>query len=411
MTKSLGCSLLAFAVSASVALANGGEDPKNPTATPQGGGWTYKPGSGLNYDGGDAFGMTLTNQIQLQWQFAANDNAPDTNSFNVRRARTTLAGHAYNKNINYLLRLEHTDTGASIKDAWAQWNFKNDADGKLGVRVGQSKTYHGLEATGSSSGLYFVERSSATRTFTDTRTRGAWVHSTMAENKLRWMAGVQNGDVATGSAVNERGEEVANVDNELNYIASANFDPMGDFVGDGKSYESFKQGVFEPAEKFMGTIGAGVLVGNHRDAGNTVDIESTSVNINTAWRTGMIGLQGEVFLRSDDNQTPGTPGEDTTGWYAQGSYTLEKSGNSDVQWGFGVRIAQVNTDDNVTVITGTPGLGAVSGDVMEVTGVLDAFYHGHSCKTQVEYTWQDVNPDAGQSSTNHIMRIQFTLVF
>ena len=410
MTKSIGYGLLAFAVSASVAFANGGEEPKS---TPQGGGWTYKPGSGLNYDGGDAFGLTLGNQLQVQWTFAAMDNAADTNNFTVRRARTFLAGHAFNKNINYMVRLEHLDGGASLKDGWVQWNFSNDDSGKLGVRVGQGKTYHGLEATGSSSGLYFVERSAATRGFSDTRSRGAWIHGTMAENKLRWMAGAQNGDVATASAVTEVGEETANADNELTYVASVNFDPMGDFVGDGKSYESFKQGTLEKSDKFVGTIGAGVMVGNHRDAAGAGanDVESTSININTAWRTGMLGLQGEVFIRSDDNQAPAGVEEDTTGWYAQGTWTLEKSGSSDVQWGFGVRVGQVTTDDTVTAMTGLSGIGAVAGDAMEVSGVLNAFYHGHAAKTQFEYTWQDVNPDAGTSSTNHIIRIQFQLLF
>lgn len=407
MTKSIGYGLLAFAVSASVALANGGDEPKS---TPQGGGWTYKPGSGLNYDGGDAIGLTLSNQLQVQWTFAAMDNAADTNNFSVRRARTTFSGHAFNKNINYLVRMEHLDTGASLKDGWVHWNFKADESGKVGLRVGQSKTYHGLEVTGSSTGLYFVERSAASRGFSDTRSRGAWLHGTMAENQLRWTAGVQNGDVATGSAVLDRGEESANADNELTYVASVNFDPMGDFVGDGKSYESFKQGTLEKSDKFVGTIGAGVMVGNHRDSTNAVDIESTSININTAWRTGMLGLQGEVFLRSDDNQGTNVE-EDANGWYAQGTWTLEKSGDSDVQWGLGLRVGQVTTDDTVTAMTGLAGIGAVAGDAMEVTGVLNAFYHGHAAKTQVEYTWQDVNPDAGNSSTNHIIRIQFQLLF
>jgi hypothetical protein len=85
-----------------------------------------------------------------------------------------------------------------------------------------------------------------------------------------------------------------------------------------------------------------------------------------------------------------------------------------MQWGFGIRINQINGDDPTSFLnTGLPVVGGfnVKGDVTELSAVVDAFYHSHACKTQVEYTWQNVNPDAGADQTNNILRVQFQLLF
>jgi hypothetical protein len=407
MTNMIG-SLLSLAVTASIALANGGEEPKN--AFQEKSGW--KPGSGINLADSDDFKLNLMNQLQVAWSYTDNDTAQDVNTFNVRRARTTLSGHAFTKNLKYLLRLDAVDNqGSIVKDAWAHWNFIADSN-TVGLRMGQGKSNFGLEATGSSSGLYFVERSAASKTFSDQRSRGAWIFGSHNENRLRWNVGAQNGDVARGSTGIFGGEEVSNPDNELNFVGNVSFDPMGDITG-GNGNESIRQGDFGDVKDLMGTIGAGVEIGNNRDAANTQDVDSTSININTAWMFGGgITVQGEVFTRSDDPDVGSS--QDSTGWYAMATYTMPKAGSSDMQWGFGIRINQINGDDPTSFLnTGLPVVGGfnVKGDVTELSAVVDAFYHSHACKTQVEYTWQNVNPDAGADQTNNILRVQFQLLF
>ncbi len=430
MSKSIAC-VLALAVTSSLALANGGggggegDKKANPY---QSGQVSWKPGSGITLAETDEFTLKLMNQLQVQWAFNALDNAPDTNSFAIRRARTTFSGHAFNKDLTFMLRLDAVDdttattsggnvtairTNGPVKDAWVQWAVSKSENGTIGVRVGQGKTYHGLEATGTSTGLFFVERSAATRTFSDERSRGAWVHGSHNENAIRWVAGAQNGDVAKGAGgIAEVGEETPNADNELNFVGSVSYDPMGDVTG-GKGNEWWRQGDLGDVKDTMGTVGAGIQIGNNRNIANSQDVDSTSINLNTAWALGGgITAQGEVFLRTDNPDTG--PTEDSTGWYVQGTYTLPPSGNGEVQWGMGLRINGISTDNTVNFLNGTPGLtGGVGapGSVTEVSAVVDAFYHGHACKTQMEYTWQDTDPDAGTSSTNHILRIQFQLLF
>jgi hypothetical protein len=439
MSKSIPCGLLAFAAAASLLP---GQESK-----PAAPGWSSKPGAGLKYDGGEQFSLTVRGRIQVHYTYAANESfgsaAPnqspgaDQSSFNIRRARLQLEGHAFDKNIGYLLLLDATDATSPIKRAWVQWNFASSETGKIGLRVGQAKTVYGLESAGSSGSLWFVERSSASRAFSDVNSRGAWFNGVMGDNKLRWSAGAMNTEVAgglggagtdsgglsiTGSA--ERGEETANSDNELSYVISANFDPLGDFFDGKQTIEAYKHGDFRAEDTSLkGTVGVGVALGNGKTdspaaipVANRPDIESTSLNVNTAWTVSKLYLLGEYFMRTDDLQRPAAPDEEeATGYAVSIGYLLPKSGDSSVQWGVGVRYNFIETDDGtpgsgVDFLTGAQGIGSDLGEVSELSVVLNAFYHGHPCKTQIEYTLQDVDADAANfDRTNHLIRVAFQL--
>lgn len=415
MSKSIPFRLLALAVTTSLALAQDGQAPA---------GWTAKPGKGLTYDGGDAFGMDIKNRLQVHWTYANNEDAGDTNTFNIRRLRTTFAGHVFKKNILYQIIFDAVDSGAAgdgnIKQGWMQWNFSESDSGKMGVRVGQAKTMFGLEATMTSAGLWFVERSTASRGFSDSFSRGAWLNGVMIDNKFRWTVGAMNTDTAAGLGAGyvDRGEEGANSDNELSYVFAANFDPIGDFFGGKQTVEGRRQGDFRSEESGLkGTVGVGLALGNGRNTATPAeDIESTSLNLNTAWDVANFNFLGEYFMRTDDQQGATADEEEPSGWAISGGYLLPKSGDSAMQWGMGLRVCMAESDEGaagsgVDFLTGIQGIGSTPGDVMEVSAVLNAFYHAHACKTQIEYTFQDVDPDgAGSNSrTNHILRIAFQI--
>jgi hypothetical protein len=394
------------------ALAGGGDDPTpNPFRSQ---GVTWKPGQGIVFADTDEFGLRMAGQLQVQYAFAANENGRDPSSFQVRRARLGFAGHVFDRDLQYALRLDAVDDGAGangpIKDAFAQWTFARGDGDAVGLRAGQSKPYHGLEATGGSSGLFFVEKSSTTRAFSDARSRGAWLHGAHLQNALRWVAGAQTGDVANGAVgISERGEESVNADGELTFVASCFACPFGDVNG-GKPLESWRQGDLGGSRALDGLVGAGVMLGNHRSPlVPDTDVESTSINVNTAWAFARgLTADGEVFLRTDDPQ--GGTREECVGWYAQGTWTSGKSGGSDTQYGFGLRVNAIDTDDTSTFFVFNGAL-ASAGQVTEYTAVVNAFHHGHACKTQVEYTLQEVDPDAGERSTNHIVRVQLQVLF
>ncbi len=418
MSKSTLSCLLAVAVSTSLALAQDGQAA---------GGWSAKPGSGLKYDGGDAFGMEIKNRLQVHWTYANIEDAADTNTFNVRRLRTTFAGHVFKKNILYQIMFDAVDSGATgdgnIKQGWAQWNFVESDSAKIGLRAGQAKTMFGLESTMTSAGLWFVERSSTSRAFADSFSRGAWLNGAYASDSnkpaLRWVLGAMNTDAAAGLGAGyvDRGEETANSDNELSYVFAANFDPLGDFFGGKQTVESQRQGDWRTEETGLrGTLGVGVALGNGKNTATPAeDIESTSLNLNTAWNVARFSIMGEYFMRTDDQQGATADKEKPSGWYTSLGYLLPKSGDSAMQWGLGVRVGMIETDEGATgsdvdFLTGVQGdFNATACDVTEASFVLNAFYHGHQCKTQFEYTYQDVDKDTGSDRTNHILRIGFQI--
>lgn len=414
MSKSIPCGLLAFAVSSSLLFAQGDSTT--------GAGWSAKPGSGLTYDGGDAFGLSLRNRLQVHWTYSNNEDADDSNTFDIRRARTSFAGHVFNRNIMYFLMFDAADSSTgNIKAGYAQWNFSSSDSGKVGLRAGQAKTMFGLEATGTSAGLWFVERSLASRSFADTYSQGAWLNGVMAENKFRWVVGAMNTDTAGAmnpATYTDVGEETSNSDNELSYVFAANFDPLGDFFGGKQTAESWRQGDWRTDDNALkGTVGVALALGNGRDptrAADTRDVESTSLNLNTAWTVNRINLLGEYFMRTDDLQGAIQDEEEPQGWAVSAGYLLEKTGDSAIQWGLGLRICMVEGDagNNGTVDYVGGALLSTEADITEISAVLNAFYHSHACKTQIEYTWQDVDPSGGASSaTNHILRVGFQIEF
>jgi hypothetical protein len=415
MSKSIPYGLLAFAATSSLLVAQG---DKPPVTT----GWTAKPGSGLTYDGGDAFSLKWASRLQVHWTFENNEDAEDSNSFDIRRARTGISGHVFKREITYLFQMDATDDGdgsdGPLKYGWVNWNFSHNEDGAVGLRAGQSKTLYGYEATGTSAGLWFVERSLASRAFADSRSRGAWLNGVLMQKEMpvRFAFGAMNTDVAGGLGPDyiDQGEETSNSDNELSYVLAANIDPLGDFHDGRQTVESRRQGDWRTDNMDLkGTIGVGLALGNGRDdvGATTEDVESFSVNLNTAWNVNRFSLMGEYFLRTDELQGPGTDEEEPSGFAASVGYLLDRSGDSPIQWGLGLRYSMVEIDSGDNGVANYIGGGLPEGDISEISAVVNAFYHGHSCKTQLEWTLQDLDPDAGTSRTNHIFRVAFQLEF
>ena len=119
MQRALGSGLLAVLVTASLAFAGGGEDEKKAkgekkkksedTATLERLAATpgqdnevelkAKAGSGFTISTGDDFSLTVRNRVQVAWTYDNREFAPDSNWFDIRRARTAFTGHVFDKDI------------------------------------------------------------------------------------------------------------------------------------------------------------------------------------------------------------------------------------------------------------------------------------------------------------------------
>lgn len=377
------------------------------------------PGKGITFDMGEQFRLRLKNRIQVQWRYLdldgdANAIVPgagsDVHTFRMRRVRTSFDGHVWNPTIQYKLQMDWTDggmAGTALKDAWVRWEFwKSENQDTLALRAGQQKTMFGREATGSSEFLEFVDRSVATATFANSRSRGAIVEGSHSAGQFSWVAGIFNTSTAGASAF--AFEEASNGDNELNYTFNLRWDPNGPM-----GWESYSQGDLNRGEPLF-SLGAGGWWGNERaSAGGPVqDFEAWMVNVNGAAKWEGWHVLAEGFLRNEDLRGPGVPIADSSQWGAQGqiSYTLMPAVEDGPQWAFGGRYGTVKNDDTPLVLTGNSLLGG-EGRINEYSAMVSAYYHEHQLKTQFTYTFQDVDFVGLSPFNNHILELQFQLVF
>jgi hypothetical protein len=358
--------------------------------TAQDGGWTAKAGSGLQYAGGDSFALSLLNQLQVTYTYLADEAAVDTSNFQVLRARTTLSGHVFRKELLYFVQLEALDAGSNsnLKEGHATWNFVHGDESTVGLRVGQGKTLFGLESTGSIAGLAFVYRSTAAREFADKYNRGAWLNGKHLDSTLRWTLAAVNSPTL--------GEEADNDDDELGYVANLHFDPLGDFFGGKQTAEPWRQGDFRTGERpLVGTIGAGVAFDNTTVAG--IERETQVLNLNTAWNWQGLQLLAEWFDRSID---PAAGADlDSDGFAVAATYVLQPAAEAALRWGFGARYSTVDLSD----------AGGV--EQTDVSLVANAFYHAHAAKTQLELTQRSYDGTGSSDDTDYVITLAFQLLF
>jgi len=373
---------------------------------------SYKPGGGVTFAAND-FSMRLSGRIQARWHFTALDGAlPDTNSFQARRARTKIDGFVWSEDITYMMQMEHAGM-PDILDVLVGWRFWKNDDAFVALSLGLQKFRAGLQSDISSGSLEFAERSVASATFANNRATGALLYGGLGKveggHSFMWHVGAMNNDTAAGSGM---AAWVANEHNELNFSLGLLWAMEGT-----KGPTSMTEGDLAHSGKFEPVIGGNFAILNDNFGG--VDNEATSINVYAQIKTGSgIAAQGEVFIRSDELQT-GTPAQaDSMGWYLQGTYTTAPGEGT--QWGFGARVAMVTFDDPAVLGVGSslPGVGAAlagfsQGEVMEISGVINAYYHEHKLKSQLVVSHQSIDADAGfgTDSDNIAIDVMATLHF
>ena len=428
MKNPLGFAIAVLAT-ASLALAAGGEGEgkkkkgaskleklaKKTEAAPQGGSWSGGPGQGITYADGDNFSVTLRNFLQFNYTYRNNEGVAgvgaadkDVNTFNVRRARTSLSGHLYRKELTYKFQTDwanDTDpTGASnvIKDAWFNCQLMS-GEYNLGVRAGQQKTGFGREHSASADSLDFVDRSIVTQVLSNARSRGVQLHGEAMEDRLSWSVGIFNADVAGASTA--AGEDSANDDDEPNYHLG-----IGWSSHPGKVGGSAPLGDLNRSEEFMWAAGAAIAVGNQQSLLPVGDVEAISINVHGEAKINGIAVLGEWFTRSDD---PDVGGEvDSNGFQIGATYAMPAADDSNDQWMFGVRFSWFEIDDPtillVPLIAVSPTGEGEATDIELVVGFHD---EGHNLKHQLGLIFRNTDPQGGSETDDFILTIQSTLVF
>ena len=417
---------LAMAATASLGFAHGegvGKDDKSPLLDnlfQDGVRVSYKPGSGVTFtaDKGD-FALNIAGRVQVKWYYSmieGTGGADDMSlsSFQVRRARTKFQGHVFNEDLTYFLQLEHAGV-PDVLDAIAAWRFVNNEDSFVNLSMGLQKTRGGLQSDASSGSLEFIERTIASRTFADKRGTGALVHGGLMKNenghRLHWHFGAFNSDTAGGTGT---APTASNADSEFMYTLGVLF------AGDGLKWNAtrYTEGDLEHNGRMQPVVGATITAGTTPDQiGGTSKVQT--INVFAGLKTGAgIAAQAEVWIREDEQRFTNNDA-DSLGWYVQGSYTTKPGEGT--QYGIGARWSMVTLDDPNPALLARPSLGGTSslvsvlgatGDISEGSIGVNAYYHKHKLKSQLNYIYQDVSPDGGGSDlTNHGLDLMFTLAW
>jgi len=313
----------------------------------------------------------------------------DNSSFAVQRARVILQGHAFDPNVRYMFQLdfaEDTDNGnTALKDGYIEWS---NPEYFYNVRAGQYKAPFGRQELTSSGNLQLVDRSLVSDYFTPGREVGVMVHGQTEGGFFEYAGGLFNGD----------GEDQnVNDTNAVMGVARIAFNPMGEFPlyeGDVKYTEDL--GVSIGADYLYNPMGS-MSGGSYFPT--DVKANMNSFGIDGQLRFMGLSLIGEYFWREISEESSGVNYDDIkdNGFYLQGGFfvvpeTIELA----ARYGW-----FNNKDDNTDT----------DNDISEITVGLNYYFKEHNHKLQLDYSYQEVDPDGGDKLKDNIIRLQWQLKF
>jgi phosphate-selective porin len=337
--------------------------------------------------------ITLSNRVQFRLTQEFPDDQtrlPGTaspgdsrGSFRIRRAKTTLEGWLWRKELQFELQLgwAGTDSGAlagapsgtfsGLEDALLTWDASRK--GTFQITVGQFKVPFGRQELTSSERQQFVDRSILSGEFTRSRDVGVQVSGTVVGGKLAYAAGIFNGN----------GRNQLNNDNDKYQLdARVTLQPNGD-VG-------YSEGDFESTDKPLFAVTGEVEVNDTSGATNTTDFKTTILGADAVFKYKGLSVFAEYFSRERDPETGSSFHSD--GYHVQAGYFVQRE---KVEVAF--RYARWDPSD------------AIAGnDRSEVGGALSFFAKKHNLKVQLDVRRLE---DEARDASDVEVRIQTQFVF
>jgi len=236
----------------------------------------------------DKFYVKMRNRIQFKYQYTdrdigATDSLPDEDesTFDLRRVRTSLSGHAYNKNIKFKVEFDSTSDDVDLRDAYVDIAYIPWAN----IKAGQDDVFTRQFLT-SSSTFQIIDSSAVGDEFRfqgDERKRGISIHSNkILDGKADYLVGVYN-------------PQVRATDNDVNtmlYYARGSYYPFGPYV-------SYKESDLEYTESFKAHIGGGIGFEQfgHNEQGDRDEVDNTQLLGEFGFKYKGLSLVGEYHNR------------------------------------------------------------------------------------------------------------------
>jgi hypothetical protein len=165
-----------------------------PAAAVEGGSAGYDKGFYIRASEGD---FLLRTEARVQGRFtgvseAAGDTREDGANFRINRARLTLGGHAFSKNIGYKFQTDFGKGDVILKDFYIDYEI-----GGVHIRTGQWKRPFSRQQINSSGSLELVDRAITDKAFDAGRDIGVAVHNDYEKSPaIEWAVGVFNAQTA-----------------------------------------------------------------------------------------------------------------------------------------------------------------------------------------------------------------------
>ena len=164
----------------------------------------------------DGAQLSLSNRIQIRFTSTDAETEQRIGSFRLRRARTSLDGWLYKKELQFELMVDWVDTPL-LEDLALNWDVSRRR--AFQVKVGQFKVPFGRQELTSDTAQQFVDRSIVAAEFEKGRDQGLQLWGLLGKNRIEYRAGVFNG--------NGRGRSV-NDNPSFQYDARVMYQPWGD---------------------------------------------------------------------------------------------------------------------------------------------------------------------------------------
>jgi len=148
----------------------------------------YKKGFFIK-DGVNA--LTIQGRVQARFTYEEPDGGHDENNFSIARARLTLKGNVFEKNLEYKLQTDFGKGGAVLKDFLVDYRLGGDGPW---IRAGQWKRPFSRQQINSSGRLELVDRAITDKAFGSGRDIGVAIHNGYEKSpEFEWVVGVFNG--------------------------------------------------------------------------------------------------------------------------------------------------------------------------------------------------------------------------
>jgi phosphate-selective porin OprO/OprP len=337
----------------------------------------------------DRYSLKLNVRTQGLFKYENQEDAKDTASFSVKRARLLAGGNMFYPWMQYFTQVTLEGSSAALRDAYIEAAYYDWAK----PRIGQYKVPFDREFLTSAFSLELIDRSIASNTFNLGRDIGVQVSGKFLQDQFNYAVGMFNGS----------GANQVNQDQNFMYVGRLVYTPWGPFP--------YSEGALDtPASPKLAVGAAGAYMpglepGERKTLagplGNTsivpVNSDVYELTADLTFKYLNFFFEGGYYFRNIDPEKPTTYGsENAQGFFLQGGYFLVPK-----KFELAGRYSWVNPNDpNQTN----------DNEQQEYTGGLSYYIDGHNLKLQANYSYFDNESTTGNQN-DQVVQSMVTLAF